>query len=348
MRRRSQGSLEEAELARLAPRLGLLLVSLTTVVNAVYIGLDTDYAYSQAYWVEYVFVAVYVGEWLVRLRGTTWYHQVVKGAADPNRSVVPSVLFYFNTLLIALAFMELGMGKGRIERAHGETGLLALRVLRVPQTLQGMGVFDAMGSSFGRLLYGLLKSLRNLLWLLVTFLLLFYIYAVLGTYWFGQDESLAGDELVSQLFGTVPASLSTLLAVATLDDWSENARYVAYRLEGDKAGLVWVYHISFILLVALNCLSLWNAVFVEAAITVMKESQSWKKRQHAKRIAESERKLYQAFQKMDLDGNGFISAPELKRLAESKTVVNMLKELGIRPQEVRSRARGRAGSGRGD
>jgi voltage-gated sodium channel len=92
----------------------------------------------------------------------------------------------------------------------------------------------------------------------VLFLLLmvYYIFAVMGTQLFG--------DAFPQFFGSLGASFYTLFQVMTLESWSMDvARPVI-----DQYPFAWIYFVGFILITSLTVLNL----FIGIIVTTMQES----------------------------------------------------------------------------
>ena len=304
-------------------------ILLVIAANAVYIGVETDYQGDKLEAVAEilgpVIFSIYLGEMLLKF--TAYQDMFFRVPMEGKWNM-------FETGLVMISLVDLTLGGMRRQAGGGWTGLLTLRLLRLIKLIRWMKVMDT-GHNLGKLMFAIIKSVRAIAWLLLTFILLFWAYAVLGTRSFGRMEIFQDDYFVQRHFGSTALTFATLFAVGTLDDWSSIARHITNNLDSDfQEFLVWLYFISFIMLVALNALSLWNAVFVEAAITLMKDVQTLRRRQQMRQIQDMERKLYLAFTQMDEDGNGLISAQELKRIACSKVVKTMLSDIGMHYRDI--------------
>ena len=297
--------------------------------NAVYIGVETDYHGEDLLPVAEVLGPIFFSIYLVEM--------LLKFAAYQDmffRVPMEGKWNMFETGLVMISLVDLALGGMTRQAGGGWTGLLTLRLLRLIKVIRWMKVMDT-GHNLGKLMFAIIKSVRAIAWLLLTFILLFWAYAVLGTRTFGRMEIFQDDYFVQRHFGSTALTFATLFAVGTLDDWSSIARHITNNLDTDfEELLVWLYFVSFIMLVALNALSLWNAVFVEAAITLMKDVQTLRRRQQMRQIQDMERRLYVAFTQMDEDGNGLISAQELKRIACSKVVKTMLSDIGMHYRDI--------------
>ena len=331
MRRAAGGMGSASDLAMVVVRSWAFetFILLVIAANAVYIGVETDYPGDKLQPVSEVLgpmiFSIYLGEMLLKFMAyqDMFFRVPMEGKWN-----------LFETGLVMISLVDLILGGINRQAGGGWTGLLTLRLLRLIKVIRWMKVMDT-GHNLGKLMFAIVKSVRAIAWLLLTFILLFWAYAVLGTRSFGKMEAFQDDYFVQRHFGSTALTFATLFAVGTLDDWSSIARHITNNLDSEfQEFLVWLYFISFIMLVALNALSLWNAVFVEAAITLMKDVQTLRRRQQMRQIQDMERKLYLAFTQMDEDGNGLISAQELKRIACSKVVKTMLSDIGMHYRDI--------------
>jgi voltage-gated sodium channel len=127
--------------------------------------------------------------------------------------------------------------------------LRALRILRVLRLI-------AKVPRLRKLIESLLRALPSIGWVVFLLLMVFYIFAVMGTQLFG--------EAFPKFFGTLGESFYTLFQVMTLESWSMSvARPVI-----DAYPLAWIYFIGFILITSLTVLNL----FIGIIVTTMQES----------------------------------------------------------------------------
>ena len=150
-----------------------------------------------------------------------------------------------------------------------------LRVLRLVTTLPRL-----------QLLVGaLLKSLPSMGYVGLLLLLLFYIYAVMGTFLFGANDPMH--------FGSLQTALLSLFRIVTLEDWTD-VMYIQmlgsanYGIEG-FAGVAQsrampvvgaLYFVSFVLLGTMVMLNLFIGVVVNGMHETQREQEMTERRQH--------------------------------------------------------------------
>lgn len=114
----------------------------------------------------------------------------------------------------------------------------------------------------------LLKSIPSIGWIGVLVMIIFYIFAVIGT-------SLYGEQF-PQWFGNLGASMFTLFQVMTLESWASGiARPVMQEIPH-----AWIFFVPFILLATYTTLN----IFIAIVVNTMNEL-------HQHDINEEERKL---------------------------------------------------------
>ncbi|MFP4130235.1 MAG: ion transporter [Halorhodospira sp.] len=123
--------------------------------------------------------------------------------------------------------------------------LRALRILRLLRLFSYVPQLRLVVES-------LMRSLPGIGWVGALLLLVFYVFAVMGTELYG--------EAFPQWFGSIGASMYTLFQVMTLESWSEAiARPVMAEFPG-----AWVYFVTFILASAFTVLNLFIGIIVDS------------------------------------------------------------------------------------
>lgn len=125
--------------------------------------------------------------------------------------------------------------------------LAVLRALRVLRVLRLVSVVPALR----RVVAALVRAVPGIASIAVLLLIIFYIGAVMATNLFGDT--------FPELFGSLGASLFSLLQITTLDNWSVISREVSAQLPWAPA-----FFIPFVLVSALTVLNLFIAVIVDA------------------------------------------------------------------------------------
>lgn len=123
--------------------------------------------------------------------------------------------------------------------------LRALRILRVLRLLSQVERLRMIVDS-------LIHALPGIGWTAALLLLVFYIFAVMGTMLFG--------EAFPELWGSLGTSFFTLFQVMTLESWST----AVARPMLEQFPLVWMYFVPFILVSSFMVLNLFIAIIVTA------------------------------------------------------------------------------------
>jgi len=202
------------------------------VLNAITLGLETSDPIMGAWggviqWVEQALLAIFVAE--IGLKLIALDLRFFRNAWN-----------VFDFLIVAIALVP----------ASGPFAILrALRILRV---LRLVGKVPRLR----KLIESLLRALPSIGWVVFLLLMVFYIFAVMGTQLFG--------DAFPRFFGSLGASLYTLFQIMTLESWSMAvARPVLAEFP-----LAWIYFVAFILITTLTVLNL----FIGIIVTTMQES----------------------------------------------------------------------------
>ena len=201
------------------------------VLNAITLGLETSDAVMAAQGpairaVEHAVLAIFVVEIALKLLAF-------------DLRFFRSAWNVFDFLIVAIALVP----------ASGPFAILrALRILRV---LRLLGKVPRLR----KLIESLLRALPSIGWVVFLLLMVFYIFAVMGTQLFG--------DAFPRFFGTLGESFYTLFQIMTLESWSMGvARPVL-----EQFPLAWIYFIAFILITTLTVLNL----FIGIIVTTMQE-----------------------------------------------------------------------------
>ena len=148
-------------------------ILLVIAANAVYIGVETDYQGDKLEAVAEilgpVIFSIYLGEMLLKF--TAYQDMFFRVPMEGKWNM-------FETGLVMISLVDLTLGGMSRQAGGGWTGLLTLRLLRLIKLIRWMKVMDT-GHNLGKLMFAIIKSVRAIAWLLLTFILLFWAYAVL-------------------------------------------------------------------------------------------------------------------------------------------------------------------------
>ena len=185
----------------------------------------------------------------------------------------------FDFLIVALCLLPL--------HAEYVVVLRLLRTLRLFTALHGLQIMVS----------GLLRGIPSLGYVGLLLLLHFYIYAVIGTFLFGDNDPLR--------FGTLHTSMLTLFQVLTLEGWNdilatqyfgsdvgydENWKQVASGLARNSVGQPAIaagYFVSFILIGTMIMLNLFTGVIIRSMEEAHIEAAEDARRHHAVQQAQA-------------------------------------------------------------
>lgn len=128
--------------------------------------------------------------------------------------------------------------------ASGPLAILrAFRILRILRLVTKI-------ARLRHLVESLIRALPSIGWIVVLMLMVFYIFAVMGTKLFGEQ--------FPEYFGHLGASLYSLFQVMTLESWSQGiSRPIMSELP-----YAWVYFLTFILITVFTVLNLFIGIIV--------------------------------------------------------------------------------------
>ena len=127
--------------------------------------------------------------------------------------------------------------------------LRALRILRVLRLLSQIPKLRAIIES-------LLRALPGMGWTALLLVLVFYIFAVMGTMLFAED--------FPEYWGNLGLSLFSLFQIMTLESWSSGVA----RPMMEAYPLIWIYFVPFILISSFMVLNLFIAIIVTATQSI--------------------------------------------------------------------------------
>ena len=127
--------------------------------------------------------------------------------------------------------------------------LRALRILRVLRLLSQIPKLRAIIES-------LLRALPGMGWTALLLILVFYVFAVMGTMLYGQE--------FPEYWGNLGLSLFSLFQIMTLESWSSGVA----RPMMEVYPMIWVFFVPFILISSFMVLNLFIAIIVTATQSI--------------------------------------------------------------------------------
>lgn len=208
------------------------------IINAITLGLETS-ATVQRHFGE----ALAFGEQLIL--GIFVVEIVLKLIAF-DRHFFRSGWNLFDFLIVGVSLLP-GSGPLAILRS-----LRILRVLRLLSSIRHLRL----------IIESLLAAIPSIGWIVFLLLMVFYIFAVMGTHLFGAA--------FPEWFGTVPASMYTLFQVMTLESWSMGiARPVM-----EQFPHAYLYFVPFVLISSLTILNVFIGIIVNTMAELHAEAEN--------------------------------------------------------------------------
>ncbi|MCS3903552.1 voltage-gated sodium channel [Methylohalomonas lacus] len=165
--------------------------------------------------------------------------------------------------------------------ASGPLAILrALRILRILRLVTKL-------QRLRHIVESLLKALPSIGWIAVLLLMVFYIYAVMGTQMFG--EAFPDD------FGHMGLTLYSLFQIMTLESWSE----AIGRPVMEAFPYAWLYFVSFILLTAFTVLNLFIGIIVNTMQEKHQEEEAEQRSQIESRAHSERGEMLNIMRRMD-------------------------------------------------
>jgi voltage-gated sodium channel len=150
-------------------------------------------------------------------------------AEDRKRDFLKSAWNVFDTTVVAISLIPID---------ESEMALLA-RLIRIFRVLRMISIIPELRV----LINSLLIALPRLGYVVLVMVIIFYIYAAVGSYWVGEINPV--------LWGNIAISMLTLFRVMTFEDWTD----IQYETM-DVYPMSWIFYMSFIFFTAFAFLNM--------------------------------------------------------------------------------------------
>ncbi len=172
----------------------------------------------------------------------------------------------FDFILVAMSWVPTG---GVFSSFRAFRVLRALRALRLVTRMQKLRL----------IVQAIIDSIPNVFWACLLLLLIFYIFAIMGTTLYAESYP--------EYFGTIGKTMATLFQMVTLDDWAAGiARPICA-----KNPFGWIYFITFILISSFIVMNVIVGVIVNAIGEIGEKSKLMRERKNIKDRSTLEREL---------------------------------------------------------
>ncbi|MCW7754811.1 ion transporter [Desulfobotulus sp. H1] len=207
------------------------------ILNAIVIGMETYPALYQPfktgfYLIEKIFIIIFTIEIIIRITGSR-----------PSWEFFRDGWNLFDFFIVASSLALAG--------GHFVSVLRILRILRVLRTISIIPSLQRMISA----LLATIPAMGNIAFLLG---LLFYVFSVMGTIFFGH--------ISPEYFGSIHITLLTLFQVVTLESWASGVM----RPLLEESPWAWLYFVTFILMGTFIIINL----FIGVIVNNMQEAQT--------------------------------------------------------------------------
>ncbi len=239
-------AMEETEWKHKWARYGEVFITILIVLNALAAGAMTYLADDSA--MERVLnvfcdvsIVIFIIEILIRIFCGRSVKDFFKGE-DAGWNWFDLIV----TVVSSLSFF------GGIEGVVGARAIRILRELRLLRVVSG-------SSNMKRIFHALIYSLPQISWASLFFVLLYYIYGIIGVEMFGA---------FSEKFDTLHHTFLTLLQLMTFDDWTAVTNELV-----ECSPFAWVYTVSFLIFAAYILANLIVGIVVDALNEVREQEE---------------------------------------------------------------------------
>ena len=158
--------------------------------------------------------------------------------------------------------------------------LRALRILRVLRLLSQV-------PRLRQIIESLLRALPGMGWTAALLLLIFYIFAVMGTMLFGQQ--------FPEYWGGLGRSFFSLFQIMTLESWSSG---IARPMQ-EQIPMIWLFFVPFILISSFMVLNLFIAIIVSATQSIHADEEAIERQ----KLLEELRSINQRLERIEANRN---------------------------------------------
>jgi len=292
------------------------LMTAFVALNAIYLGIETDYAgpdgsQDQVWFViEVLFSCVFCGEILLRLySGRTRFFRDRWNLFDFVLVAVTCI----DTFVLGIIMRT---KEGAVELMGGVRMLRLARVARIIRILR-------FTRNLWLLVAGIFGAMRALLWAWVLLVMIVFVFGILMTRYVGKPNDQL-EETMAEWFGTVPKSMFTLFQILTLEGWPIIARRM---MNINPWGLLLI--IVFMMSTTFSVMNVIVGVIVECTLDQSTRNRVDNLKMKETELRDAERKILDVFHLADVDKDGLISRDDFLHAIKNKEVMKYLRDIGI-------------------
>lgn len=196
-----------------------------------------------------------------------------------------------------------------------------LRILRLLRLLRLMRMFR----NLWLIIVGFAESLSTLSWVLMLMSIIVYIFAVFMRSTIDCNTEFSSWVDCSTFFGSMPATMYTLVQVITLESWSQ----VIARPVLQVQPIYFVVFLLFLFLTTFGMLNIIVGVIVENTLNAAKQNQDLQEKRAQKQLRKDLQALKIVFEEADSDGSGTLELEEFEEICKVDDVKGMLQRMEI-------------------
>lgn len=232
--------------------------TLLICVNAVIIGVETDYGDDSEPWmiIEYSFLGAYTIELLLRVAGEGL--GIFKVDAWIRFDAFVMFIAFFDMLVLSPILLKGGGGEAK----QVAMVLRIMRLSKLTRLLRLLRFFKELWllvSSFG-------SAFKTLAWTFILLIMVLYIFGILFVKLLGDVND---DEDIQAWFGSLALAMFTLFQIMTLENWAEIARTV-------WASDQWFMTILILVFIGISSFAIMNTVMAVIVEHTLGEAMSQK------------------------------------------------------------------------
>jgi hypothetical protein len=267
-------------------------IGLVIFLNAVVIGLETEFGSNPFLWLEHFFFSVYFFEMVVKVDAHGLRHYLLNHP--------------FDAFLLSSAFLDLYLSK-ILPIGNNLSALRLLRTMRVIRLLRLFKLFRELQI----IIDAFLQAFKIVMWIGTLIIITNYVFAVFFTQLVGHKAELWGEKeaMIKHWCGSLPNAMVSLFVVMTLDDWIEMADTIA---EVMPPLIVYPVFMFYILLSSYTMTSLITGIISETLITRERDDEEHKAHMLREVLVEATTRVRQIVTSFDQDGSGDLTVQEVE------------------------------------
>jgi len=334
------------------------------VTNALWIGIDTEWNHESlrqdgklpleptSIFVENIYCVYFTFELIVRFLAFSPKSECAKDSWFVFDSVLVACMIFETWLMVIIGEIMKSASDGEQEAEAGGTGALSsLRLLRLLR-LARMGRLMRFVPELGKLVKGMIKAARSVVFILIFLVLVMYVFAIIFTGTFADrtkypltpychHEEARGDnlsddcvddpagfgELGQDLFASMGDSVMTLFTRGVLGD---NLDETVQAILDQSLVLMWLFFIFF----AITFATLLN-MLIGVICEVISDSAAEEEEENSRHMIEDT--IVNAFHDIDQNSDGTVCVDEWNQMCDNPDLRLTMTKIGIEEEMMEER-----------